>query len=990
MFNPFSTSLNEIDTQNINYLIDGLDKKSEKIQEDAFTQLLNSSISENYITVLLLKIKKYLVSTNKKLQLNAIALLKKVTLNYPELVEQEMKLLKMDFINICVMYNFVSKKIVFIIYTHKIVNNILYINNRLDLLILKYLIDYKKSVDNVGKVKFIIQLNYNIFPMDYSLVYDILSTLDKTIPIFEIFYNYIKTLDNNLDIKVFLILKIFYDVKKELNCIESELYNNNIIFNTETLKLIKNISTIDKKQILVINYEQCQILGLESDENYILKIFNNNFNIFEILVHVNHPNQFVEKLILLKKQYLESSINTFYYCILNTNLSKDVYKLLIKLNIKDEAQLYLNYKQNIISNHTYNNDCLINNFNIAEKVCNPTIILNLLKHTNVYTLDITNFINNNETLFENNFNLLKEFTVDYKKINLTNFNLLKKLFIYHITNNKNIIETIKTNINSILEECNYMIVVLILEYLYVDNISFSSKNINFDFILTIELNTELLIKIFTSITDIVIGIEKFVQSTIKYLDNYKIPNTIYLNGRIFDITQYFYNNVLELPIKNKKIQTIKDILLLINNNNNKISILLQICNLLLYEKYILIDNAYEIPFKHNTILLDQISNSIIKKETIIDKIKSLTFTHVKNNNIYIDISYNQRLLDTLIRHGEIIVMGVLDSTFISNESLKIIIHNMLINTNLTNIVYVDSNCVVFNTAIDMISIIEHDKNLLIKEFRSERLSIYQQLIDKISDFVSNLIIDNYSFSKQEYNVEKSLLFNFLLDFLNDFTTSYFIILIPALIKTKNILLIDFIEDNLDKNKLQVFGKICTEKELNEFAYIFPRTFRKYFINIYNTQMFTKIFISFIKSKSLPDNCILNIIESTQHINFKYTYEIDSVKQELNIKMYKNLLKTPEIEGNYLKLCILLKKTYMIPEIFNIWKSNCDKKLLGYSECLICFFIIDPEYKTYPDFLCDNCNNKFHKNCIYKWIGQSKIEKCPICRVNLMLIKKNTL
>lgn len=992
MFNPFSTSLNEIDTQNINSLIDALDKKSEKIQEDAFVQLLNLPIPKNYITVLLLKIKKYLESTNKKLQLNAIALLKKITLNYTELVEQEMKLLKMDFIYICVMHNFVSKRIVFIIYTYKIINNILYINNRFDLLILKYLIDYKKSVDHVGKVKFIIQLNYDIFLKDYSLVYDIVSTLDKNTAVFEIFYNYIKTLNNNPDIKVFLILKIFYNVKKELNCIENELYNNAIAFNNETLNLIKNIPIIDKKQILATNYEQCQILGLESDENYILKIFNNNFNIFEILLHIKHPNQFIEQLILSKKYQLELSINNFYHYILNINFSKDIYKLLIKLNINDEAQLYLNYKQNIISNHVYSNDCLINNFHIAEKVCNPTIILNLLKHTNVYSLDITNFINNNEVLFETNFDLLKEFVVNYKKINLTDFTLLKKLFIYHITTNKKIVEIIKNNIHSILKECNYTVIILILEYLFIDNISFSSKNINFDFILNTELNAELLIKIFTSITDIETGIENFIQSTIKYLDNYKIPNTIYLNSRVFDITQYFYDGILELPIKDKKIQILKDILLLINNNNNnntKITILLQICNLLLYEKYVLIDNIHEISFKHNIILLDQITNSIIKKEMIIDKIKSLTFSHIKNNNIYVNISCNPRLLDTLIRHEEIIVMGVLDPTFISNESLKIIIHNIL-NMNPTNTIYIDNNCVVFNTPIDMISMIEHDKNLLIKQFRLERLTIYQPLIDKISDFVSNLIIDNYSFSKQEYNIEKSLLFNFLLDFLNDFITSYFIILVPALIKTKNIWLIDFIEDNLDKNKLQIFGEICTEKELNEFAYIFPRTFRKYFINIYDTQMFTKIFINFIKSKSLPDNCVLNIIESTQHINFKYIYEIDSVKQELSIKMYKNLLKTPEIEENCLKLYILLKKTYMIPEIFNIWKSNYDKKLLGYSECLICFFIIDPEYKTYPDFLCNNCNNKFHKSCIHKWIGQSKTEKCPMCRMSLMLIKKNAL
>ena len=93
-------------------------------------------------------------------------------------------------------------------------------------------------------------------------------------------------------------------------------------------------------------------------------------------------------------------------------------------------------------------------------------------------------------------------------------------------------------------------------------------------------------------------------------------------------------------------------------------------------------------------------------------------------------------------------------------------------------------------------------------------------------------------------------------------------------------------------------------------------------------MFTKIFINFIKSKSLPDNCVLNIIESTQHINFKYIYEIDSVKQELSIKMYKNLLKTPEIEENCLKLYILLKKTYMIPEIFNIWKKNERRGFIG--------------------------------------------------------------
>ena len=307
-------------------------------------------------------------------------------------------------------------------------------------------------------------------------------------------------------------LKLFHDAIYYMTKSNPLIFGGELLIQGKLVKilnLIKNIPIIDKKQILATNYEQCQILGLESDENYILKIFNNNFNIFEILLHIKHPNQFIEQLILSKKYQLELSINNFYHYILNINFSRDIYKLLIKLNINDEAQLYLNYKQNVISNHVYSNDCLINNFHIAEKVCNPTIILNLLKHTNVYSLDITNFINNNEVLFETNFDLLKEFVVNYKKINLTDFTLLKKLFIYHITTNKKIVEIIKNNIHSILKECNYTVIVLILEYLSIDNISFSSKNINFDFILKLSY-----------IYEAVFNILEIFLSTLSLLNSY--------------------------------------------------------------------------------------------------------------------------------------------------------------------------------------------------------------------------------------------------------------------------------------------------------------------------------------------------------------------------------------------------------------------------------------------------------------------------------------
>ncbi|OII71866.1 RING domain-containing protein [Cryptosporidium ubiquitum] len=61
-----------------------------------------------------------------------------------------------------------------------------------------------------------------------------------------------------------------------------------------------------------------------------------------------------------------------------------------------------------------------------------------------------------------------------------------------------------------------------------------------------------------------------------------------------------------------------------------------------------------------------------------------------------------------------------------------------------------------------------------------------------------------------------------------------------------------------------------------------------------------------------------------------------------------------------------------------WINNLSLYLEGIEDCLICYSIVHPQYRTLPRKRCNTCNNIFHSECIYKWFRTSNKTTCPLC------------
>ncbi|KAH8581667.1 ring domain at very C-terminus of large [Cryptosporidium sp. chipmunk genotype I] len=65
-----------------------------------------------------------------------------------------------------------------------------------------------------------------------------------------------------------------------------------------------------------------------------------------------------------------------------------------------------------------------------------------------------------------------------------------------------------------------------------------------------------------------------------------------------------------------------------------------------------------------------------------------------------------------------------------------------------------------------------------------------------------------------------------------------------------------------------------------------------------------------------------------------------------------------------------------------WINNLSLYLDGVEDCLICYSIVHPQYRSLPRKRCNTCNNIFHSECIYKWFRTSNKTTCPLC-ISLM-------
>lgn len=306
-------------------------------------------------------------------------------------------------------------------------------------------------------------------------------------------------------------------------------------------------------------------------------------------------------------------------------------------------------------------------------------------------------------------------------------------------------------------------------------------------------------------------------------------------------------------------------------------------------------------------------------------------------------------------------------------------------------------------------LLENDEILRSLEFRSERLSIYEPYIKRIVERYSEIFSNMYSISKLE-NADDNAVFELIMQPLFHLKHSFWTILSRVLFATNNIYISFFIEkiliryvwEDSDSNFLvrnsivpvKQYVSMCCSSELSMLAFALPNLYGR--LNVKKALDFEDLVKSSVDRKI--DGGKVTYSSTGDSHRLRFLYRADSLVHEANITIPLNFpFKKARIDFDgsaknikfYHKLNEILGRTSKFVEIFLLWKIDIDNHLLGYSECLICYFIMEPKYRTLPEFKCEVCGNCFHDKCIYKWASESKRAHCPFCRSELPLWDKGT-
>ncbi|KDN47536.1 hypothetical protein K437DRAFT_93361 [Tilletiaria anomala UBC 951] len=79
--------------------------------------------------------------------------------------------------------------------------------------------------------------------------------------------------------------------------------------------------------------------------------------------------------------------------------------------------------------------------------------------------------------------------------------------------------------------------------------------------------------------------------------------------------------------------------------------------------------------------------------------------------------------------------------------------------------------------------------------------------------------------------------------------------------------------------------------------------------------------------------------------------------------------------------LITSRNGLVFDALMLFKKNAEAKFAGYegAECAICYSIISPTDQSLPNKPCKTCKNKFHGQCLYKWVSTSGGSTCPLCR-----------
>ncbi|KAF7687101.1 hypothetical protein CDIK_3062 [Cucumispora dikerogammari] len=485
-----------------------------------------------------------------------------------------------------------------------------------------------------------------------------------------------------------------------------------------------------------------------------------------------------------------------------------------------------------------------------------------------------------------------------------------------------------------------------------------------------------------------------------------------------------------------------------NNSNNTSLIIVNNCSEIKTES--LLSNNNRIKNKLKNLILKKVDsnqiNKILNKEkykTKYEKISAFLCIELITQSNKEDKTDKKIIIDFMPKN-----IFILNSVYknINPEIQKKInpenLSNKLISENILTLIQFSIDKLIFNNMV----------NIENKTFVKQREFAYLKTINKISEIINVEIKANYLFCQTEKpeDLEKIEAFNLIIGSFkcllvddinndnginipnketknnininskNDIPNSinvpnkenkikevknrkFWIIFLESIFLNTNINTIFYFERQISKfpNIFNYFNYINylidsnNQKELNLFAFIFPRLFKEaYKPNKYILLNGTDLILKEIKKINLK-NLNYKIVKSTNKIIIKIMYEILNDLFEINLEIPTDLLRHARFREvlnnnnskhknnnvhNFMdkKLNFLLTQTNKYSEILSLWKINMDNKMDGVIDCGICYFIVSVTGE-FPVVECKSCFIKYHKSCLNAWRLRSTERNCALCR-----------
>lgn len=508
--------------------------------------------------------------------------------------------------------------------------------------------------------------------------------------------------------------------------------------------------------------------------------------------------------------------------------------------------------------------------------------------------------------------------------------------------------------------------------------------------------------------------EGLLRESVEYIGNVAINNTVYLTGYNFDDQKDFYYN-LGTPAEDPAVRLLHDVYCDLGRRTEE-DILLHLLQLILYKDIEILEadkiaehiaGAPPFDLKKNTFVMERFLRQLYNRRCQVD-VEMLSINRNKAADVllrYFDIDYRR--------------LGDVNATHLSLAGLSSLLETL--QTRRENgggkderlEAYLDATFPKREFAVSSstyIKFLESDKNMLDGSLRGARLLIYDRIIDQIATEASNSLINSYSFSKLESKSDNQAVFELMMGAFDKTEHSFWLLVVRALHLTNNLYISLFIEDMVVKSLtdgkskdekgcggntvfdgvicISEYVRMCTKEELSMLAFVFPLLYRCLDVK---REIFVEDLIKATAEKKI-ENSRVRFSKSADSCILRMTYVFDSVSYAATISVPANFpFGSPRLDFDYkatkcpkffLKINELLRRSTKFAEIFMQWKVNLDNRFDGHKECLICYYILEPKMRTFADYACENCHNRFHKRCIFEWIRTSKNMQCPLCRVEM--------